>query len=179
MITDNYSSSQNQLKSTRDRITQLLTQQSQPTSKLENSFDIGQSVLSALSADTGAQGFNQAYQGIQKERQSQNERALKTQQSLYDIMQDEVKQGNEHASVIDKAIKNITGNDITAYTKIANELHNSPQEINANNANFETIKIASKMGYKPLAMKNEELDIAKKRAEIGRLNAEAFKAIWF
>ena len=175
MISDNYSSSQNQLKSARDRITQLLTQQSQPVSKLENSLDIGQSILSALSANTGAQGFNQAYQGIQQQREAKNQQALQRQQGLYDIMQDEVKQGNEHAVAIDKAIRNIAGNDINAYTKIANELHNSPQEINPANANLETTKIASRLGIKPMGLKSDEMDLIYKQAQINKLNAETQK----
>jgi len=169
------SQARNNLASQRDRITQLLTQQTQPQSKLQSGLDIGSAFLSALSSNTGAAGVDQALAQIKEQRQKEFGNKLKGQHDLYNQMQDEVKQGNEDAMAVDKAIKDITGNDINAYQKIASQLHNSPEPIHKNNATFLASKVASQMGYKPLAAESEKLTIQKTKAEINKLNAEAEK----
>lgn len=172
MINNNLSS-QNQLQATRDRITQLLTQKTQPQSKLEGAFDIGQALLTALSQNSGAGGFNQAYQGISQQRQqaqeSQRQQELNSQMGIYQLMQDKAKEGDSNAITIDKAIRNVVGNDVNAYEKIASELHNFPEEVNGNNANMLVSKIASKINFKPSSLKEEELNRAYKQAQLDSL----------
>ena len=169
------SQARNNLASQRDRITQLLTQQTQPQSKLQSGLDIGSAFLSALSSNTGAAGVDQSLAQINEQRQKEFGNKLKGQHDLYKMMQDEVNLGNEDAAAVDKAIKDITGNDINAYQKIASQLHNSPEPIHKNNATLLASKVATQMGYKPLSAENDKLTMQKTKAEINKLNSEAEK----
>lgn len=164
------------LSSSRDRITQMLSQQAQPASFGQEVGDISQSLLSALSQKTGAAGYQQAYGQAQQQRQQQAQSQIQSQMNLHKMMQEEVTQGNEEAAAVDKAIKDITGNDIAAYEKIAAEMHNSPEPANRRNATLLASRAAVKMGYKPMALESDKLDMDYKRAQIGKLNADAAKA---
>lgn len=156
------------LQNSRDRITQFLASETRP-SFVREMGDISQSLLSSLSQGTGAAGFEQAYGGIQQQRRQKT-------QDLYKMMQDEVARGNEDASAVDKAIKDITGNDVVAYQKIASEIHNSPEPADRRNATLLASRAASRMGYKPMGFESDKLDMAYKRAQINKLNADAIKA---
>lgn len=173
MITDN-SDAQGRLRSQKDRITELLTKEARPNFADEIG-DISQSYLSSLSQNSGAAGFNQAYQQKQQQRTQQQQQGLQNQMSLYNLMQDEVNQGNQDAVAVDKAIKDITGNDVKAYEKIASEIHNLPEPANKTNATLIASKIASKMGYKPISQSSEEAELAYKKAQTNKLNAETFR----
>lgn len=159
---------QQNLDSSRDRITQMLQKQSQPASFGQEIGDISQSLLSALSQKTGAAGYQQAYGQAQQQRQQQAQGQLQSQMNLHKMMQEEVAQGNEEAAAVDKAIKDITGNDINAYEKIAAEIHNSPEPANRRNATLLATRAATRMGYKPLGQTADELEIQFKKSQIAK-----------
>lgn len=150
---------QSRIASQRDRISNILSKQSQPQPLSADIGNISQAFLSALSQNTGAAGFQQAYN--QNKQQDFNR-----EMDIYNLMQDEIKQGNEDAAAVDKAIRGITGNDPVAYSKIASELHNYPNQVDRTNANLLASRAAAKMGYKPLAQSFDELDLQYKRAQI-------------
>ena len=157
------------MREMRDRITALLQDQSRNQSQGLGMGDITQSYLSSLSSGTGAAGFAQNYNQLQQERQRQ-------QKDLYNMMQDEVKNGNEDAAAVDKAIRDITGNDVATYEKIASEIHNSPEPADRRNANLLASRAAAKLGYKSMAQTSDELDLAYKREQINKLRNEANKS---
>jgi len=163
-----YTQQNKQLSEQKDRITNLLRTQSQPASLPQEIGNISQSLLSALSQGTGAAGYQQAYRGIQDQNLQNQTAQLQREKGLYDMMQDEIKQGNEEAGAVDKAIRDITGNDIGAYEKIASELHNSPDPVNRQNATLLASKAAAKMQYRPLSLQADEADIAYKKAQIAK-----------
>lgn len=165
----------NELSASRDRITNILKNQSQPVPINEEVGDVSQALLAALSGNNGAAGFQQAYQGIEQQRQQKTANKLQTENSLYKLMQDEVQQGNQDAAAVDKAIKDITGNDMKGYEAIANILHQSPDKIGPHNATMAAAKAANQIGFKPLGLQADKLSLQKTQAEINKLNAEAAK----
>jgi len=173
MITDT-SQIQKNLDAQKDRITTFLTKQAGDQSFGQNAADVGQSFLSALSANTGAAGFQNAYGNIQNQRNQ-------AQGNLYNLMQDEVNKGNEDASAVDKAIKDIAGNDTNAYEKIANEIHNSPDMANKANANLLANRAAAKIGYQSTPYKVEQLQLQKlaDEATTARMNRQIMQKIGF
>jgi len=164
---------QDNLKSQRDRITSLLTQNARPFG--QEVADISNAYLSSLSSGTGASGFNQSYQNLQQSRRQEEAGSLQNQMQLYNLMQDELKQGNEDAFAVDKAIKDVVGNDVNAYEKIASQLHKLPDQVNRQNASQLVSKIASNLKYKPLGQTADELDIQYKKAQLNKLNADSRK----
>jgi hypothetical protein len=171
----NYSEMAKDLSASRDRITNILKSQAQPTSFVDDMGDISQSLLAALSGNSGAAGFQQAYQNAGQQRQQKSNNQLQVETSHYKLMQDQVNQGNEDAIAVDKAIKDITGNDIKGYEAIANILHQSPDKIGPHNATMAAAKAANQIGFKPLGLQADRLSLQKTQAEINKLNAEAAK----
>lgn len=167
MITDT-SQTQQQLATQRDRITDLLTKQANP-SKMQQGLNLASSFLTALSNNTGAAGVDQAYSQYEDQKSQ-------AQSTLYQLMQDQVKQGNEDATYVDQVIKDFAGSDPKAYEAIANEVHNMPEPIGRNNATMAVSRAANKLGIKSAAYKSEQLDTAYKQAQINKLNSEAQKA---
>lgn len=172
MIEDNSQAQQN-LASQRDRITKLLTQQTQPVSFGQDVGDIAQSFLSALSQNNGAAGFQQAYQNIGQARQQKAAGQLQNQNSLYQLMKDQVAQGNEDAAHVDKTIKDVVGEDPKAYEAVANELHSMPQEVNKSNATMAVTKAANKLGIKSFSKTKEDLAVQEAKSKINLQGAQA------
>jgi hypothetical protein len=170
--TDQY---KEQMRTTRDRITNLLTKQSSAPTFSDEVGNISNSLLNALSTGRGAAGFQESYQQNQDQRSQQLKSQLEPQAQLYDMMQNEIKQGNAEATAIDKAIKDVTGDDVNAYSKIANILHNEPQAVNSANAPQFVMKAASQIGYQPLDYQKKQLDLKKLRTDIGKTQAEMGK----
>lgn len=163
------------LAQVKDRITNMLSTQTQKTpwqNFTTDLGDIGSSYLSSLSQGTGAAGVQQGYQQRQQFRQVEAGQQLQNQKDLYSILQEEAKKGDQNAVAVDKAIKDITGNDIKAYNQIASKIHALPEEVNASNANLHAIKIASQMGYKPLSRQKDELELEGERAKLGLTKAQ-------
>jgi hypothetical protein len=152
----------------RDRITNLLRAQAEPVSLPSAIGDISQSLLSALSQNTGAAGFQQAQQNTQQQRESAQAANLQKQTSLYGLMQDAVKSGDQDSMAVDKAIRDIAGNDVAAYEKIAKTIHDSPEQAHQGNAHLLAARAASQMGYRPMSLKSDEADIAYKQAQIAK-----------
>lgn len=158
---------QSSLAAQRDRITQLLSNQSQP-SKLGQGLDLAGAFLSSLSKNTGAAGVHEYMQNVEQARQQNQAADLQKQMGLYNLMQDQAKQGNEDAVAVDKAIKDIAGNDISAYSKIASALQEHPEPVNKTNATLLASRAAAKMGYKPMSQTADELELQYKRSQIAK-----------
>lgn len=158
----NYEQMSKELSASRDRISNILKKQAEPSFGDEVS-NVGQSLLSALSANAGAAGFEQNYQAKEQSK-------MQAANSLYKLMQDEVQQGNQDAAAVDKAIKDITADDVKGYEEIANIIHQSPEKIGQHNASMAVAKAANSLGYKPKLSIKDQVDVDLKRAHANHFN---------
>lgn len=150
------------LKSQQGRIMKALQATAQP---MPGSPD-GRNIAQAMVMEQRGQGSY--YDNLNKMEanrfsaiQTQNKNAVGAEQEIYNLMRQQVEQGDPETMGIDKAINEVVGNDPAAYVQILGDLHSDPENVSVSNAKMKVMKYAAQRGIVPIDLQEKKAKITK------------------
>ena len=78
---------------------------------------------------------------------------INAETGIFNQMKEQVARGDADAAAVDKAITSVAGDDPKLYAGIAQDLHNDPTKIDANNARQKVMLYAAQRGINPLHLR--------------------------